>query len=241
MSDADRALATARVRAAARAAAVPDFVVEEDSLPVLVDQYDDPTPVETPSGHPRRRRVTIQTFAEDTKLELRDLRARLNNAGLAAFNMRAELVERLIKLEERFTSVLELGDQVDDLADLARELGEFKVAMCGADGKNGKLGALGVQVGKARTEAAAAPKLIRRVVAWAAGSLLGAIVPCALLINSMVDKASAERAAAAAERATFLARLDASRAEISVLQSGQLLLFRIVNIRSGLDPAGATP
>jgi len=240
MSDGDRALATVRQRAAQRAAAVPDFVTEEDSMPVLVDQYDDPTPVETPSGMPRRRRVTIQTFAEDTKLELRDLRGRLNGMGTAAFNMRGELVERLIKLETRFEAVVALGGQVEDIHDIARELGEFKVLLCGADGKNGKLGNLGIQVGKARAEAASAPKMIRRVALWAAGSLLGAVIPCAIYVNSVVEKSSAERATAAAERATFLARLDAQRAEVSVLQSGQLLLFRIVNLSRG-DAAGIVP
>lgn len=231
MSDADRALPSIKQRTAARVAGAPDFVTEEDSLPVLVDEYDDPTPVETGAGMPRRRRVTIQTFAEDTKLELRDLRARLNGAGLAAFNMRAELVERLIKLETRFETVLRLGGQVEDLADLARELGEFKVAMHGIDGKNGKLGLLKAEVGKARGEAARGPKMIRNAVAWAIGAFLGAVIPTAIYVKGIVEQSAAERAALHVE-------IGAGKAERAVLQSQVLLLFKLVNARntSGFGP-----
>lgn len=240
MSDADRALSSIKERAIERMANVPDFVVAEDSTPVLVQSHGDRTPVEVP-GRPRRPRMTPQEFVESIKEEVRELRGRVDELVTAKLNIRAELAERLVKLETRFDSVVALSGHVESIHDIERELAEFKVAILGSDGTDGKLHAIGVQVGKARSEAQAAPKLIRRVVLWAAGSLLGAIIPCAILINSVVDKASAERSAAAAERATFIARLDASRAEISVLQSGQLLLFRIVNIHRGLDPAGVVP
>lgn len=199
-------------------------------MPVLVDDYDDPTPVETPSGQPRRRRVTVQTFAEDTKLELRDLRNRLNNAGLAAFNMRAELVERLIKLETRFEHVIALGGQVEDLQALAVELAAFKAALWGHDGKNGKLGDLRKGVADAQIAAERAPKHVRWMLGLALGSVLGSIIPAGFFVKTAVEES-------AAERAVLHAEISAAKAERGVIQSQVLLLFKLVNInRTAGDP-----
>lgn len=228
MSDADRALGSKRQRTADRVAGIPDILGEEDSLPIIVDAGDDPTPVEMPAGRKRRQRVTIQQFAEDCKLEIRELRKSHAELVLAEFNVRAEITERIVKLEAQLEFLDGLGKSTDELRQLRIDLTELRTTLIGADGTNGKISTL--------TKAAErGPRFIRRSIALALGGILGSVIPAALYVRNIVE-------ASATERATVRSQLEAAQVDRGVIHAEVLLLFRLVNFNgSGDRPDAGAP
>lgn len=220
MSGDDRALAGAKARLAARAQAVPEFAAEEDSLPIITEGDDDPTPVENKPGQRRRKRQSVQAFAEDIKLEVRGLRAAIDEAIRAELNNRATLAERLVKVETRLDFLAEMDGAApaEELLKLRADLTSLRVTLIGESGKNG-------MVSQVRDEATRGPRFMKRAIAAAVGGILGTLIPAALFVRGLV-------ADSAAERATFRAEIDAAKVERSVLQSQVLLLFRLSGSRS---------
>lgn len=234
MSDGDRTLIGQKQRAAARVAGIPDPVAAEDSMPVIVDAGDDPTPVEIPGGGRRRRkRLTVQAFAEETKTELRDLRRSIADLTAAEFNVRAELVERIVKLETALEFVDGLGKSTDELRDLRDDVTSLRVTLIGEGGHNGRIGRLREEVKDARDLAESGPRFVRRAAIFALSSLLGSAIPAALYVRGVVADAAAERASTHAE-------FEAAKADRTVLHAQQLLLFRLLNAGSA-SPAKDSP
>lgn len=223
MSDADRALANLKARLAARAAAVPHAVTDEDSLPIITDGTED-TPVEV-HGRRRRKRQSVQQFAEDIKTEVRELRRAIDEAIRAELNKRGELAERLVKVETAVEFIKELDDDTAaaELLRLRADLTSLRVTLVGEKGDNGKIGAL-------TEKADRGPRFMKRAIALALGSLLGSIIPAAIYVKGIVEASAAERAAVRAE-------LRAAEVDRAGLHASELLLFRLVGAhgRRGAD------
>lgn len=243
MSDGDRALGSKRQRAADRIAGIPaPFDPDEDSMPILVDDNDDPTPVENPRGVKRRKRMTPQQFAEEIKTEVRELRAAVADLVEAKFNIRAELIERVIKVEARFSGLDDLAQSAEDLHALRGELISLRVQLVGVDGTNGRLGKLNDAVNKAHERAESGPRFVRRAIAVAGGAIVGSLVPAILFINSAVDKASSARADAAAETARIKTELEAGKADRAFLHQQLDSMLRLVRVGRAPSPSpGETP
>lgn len=218
MSGDDRALGGQRARVAERIAGAPEFIEPEDSMPVIVENHDDDTPVHAPQRR-RRKRVTVQQFAEDIKTEVRDIRRAVEELTIAKLNMRAELIERLIAAETRLDGMDHLGESTDELRQLRVDLTELRVTLIGIDGTNGKVGGLVISVASAHEKAEKGPKFVRGAIMWAGGGILGALVPAILLLRDAADKSAEVRAAAASERATFQAEIEADKADRAVIHA----------------------
>lgn len=212
MSDADRALAGRRHRAPG----VPEPIAgEEDSLPIIVDSADEPTP---PMGSRapgrRRRRVTIQQWAEETKLEIREMRQRLDEREKLRADERLELTERIISLESRLDGLDRLGESTDELRQLRIDLTALGTQLFGVDGKNGKIGTL---EHKASTS--------KRWALAAAGTILGSASGAVLYVYTLVREA-------ADVRATFRTKIEAIDRDRAELHNQINVLFRLVGGRN---------
>lgn len=223
MSDDQRALVGAKDRLARRAAAAaPQAIEDEDSLPIITsddDDDDDPTPVENKPGHRRRKRQSVQAFAEDIKLEVRGLRTAIDEAIRAELNNRAELAERLVKVETRLDFLAEIDGAApaEELLKLRADLTSLRVTLIGEKGDNGKLS-------QVRDEATKGPRFMKRAIAVAVAGILGSVIPAAAFVRDMA-------ADSASERARVRTELEAAKAERTVLQSQVLLLFRLAGTR----------
>lgn len=222
MSSDARALTGAKERLARRVAQLaPEHVEDEDSMPVLVDSHDDQTPIEHRTPGRRRKRQTPQEFAEDIKHEVRELRRAVDESIKAELNNRFELAQRLTEVETRLEFMAEIGGAApaQELLSLRSDLTSLRVMLVGEKGDNGKISEI-------RNEATKGPRFMKRAVGVAIMGILGAVVPAAGYMRSMV-------ADNATDRATTRAELEAAKAERTVLQSQVLLLFRLVGGRAG--------
>jgi hypothetical protein len=223
MSGEDRALAGHKERVAARAAqAAPRTVEDEDSLPIIADGPDgDDTPLDSPDGR-RRKRQSVQAFAEDIKLEVRDLRTAIDVSIRAELNGRGELAERLVKVEASLDFLKELDDSnsaAEELLKLRADLTSLRVTLIGEKRRQR-------QDQQVRDEATKGPRFMKRAIAIAS--------PASSAPSSRPPRSFATSPpTAAAERARVRAELEAAKAERTVLQSQVLLLFRLEGGRAG--------
>lgn len=211
MSDDDRALTGRRSRTPA---AVPEVAGDEDSLPIIVGSTDDTPPMGSRSTGRRRRRQSVQEFAEETKLEIRELRAQLAKLPETLANDRLELTERIISLESRLDSMDHLGESTDELRQLRIDLTEIETRLFGVDGKNGKLGTLEHKATSGKRWAIAAGLSVM-------ASLGGAVTVVWKLSSDAADRA-----------ATIRTQLENSQRDRSQMHDQLNLLFRITGQRT---------
>lgn len=231
MSDADRALAH-RKHAPAAGVPIEEHPEEEDSLPIIISDDGGDTPVETPRGQKRRKRVSTQEFAELTWAEIRALRKRIENLAATDANGKLDIAHRLAVLEDRSERELGLAESVDDLRVINTMIAELRVSLFGLDGKNGKIGDLRKDVDAAMVRADAAPRFVRRALVWAAGGIAGALIPSILFLKNAADAASDAKAAAAAERAVVRLELEAAKAERAYLHQRIDSMLRLGRVRA---------
>lgn len=242
MSDDDRALAHLRRKptppTSPHGVPIEEQPEEEDSLPIIIAEDGGDTPVETPRGQRRRKRVSTQEFAENTWNEIRALRRRLDNLASTDANGILAVTQRLAVLEERMERALGLGESLDDLRAIGMQLAELRVSLFGLDGTNGKMGNLRKDVDAANTRADAAPKFVKRALVWAAGGILGSLVPAVLFLKNANEAASDAKAAAAAERASVHAELEAGKADRAFLHQQLDSMLRLLRVRASSTSTG---
>lgn len=254
--DAERAAVGAVHR---QAEAVPHEIGADDSLPIIVDNHDDHTPVQVPIPRVpgRRHKRTVQEFAEETKLEIRSLRAEviglredIHAKDLAAANRTSEVATATSVLAQRVAGIAQLGESIEELRQLKTEVAQLRVTVIGEDGDNGKVGTLRAdhertseEVTKAITDAVAA---VRREI-W--GDEIRKATDPPVVVEARrgkwVLRGLAGLALAAMSAAGYIvkdavhndaaatANVAANRDDIRVLQSQIQLLFSKMTLGSG--------
>lgn len=161
--DAERAAAGAHYRASTQSDGTPKRPAsDEDSLPVIVDEHQRPiaahVQVETSDGH-RRSRKTVQAFAEETKLDVRELRqevGRLTNLiredAVKTAERIGEALNKSALAQSRADGLTDIEASINVLKAIQADIASLRATVIGEDGNNGKVGNLRAEMGRIQAE-----------------------------------------------------------------------------------------
>ena len=148
--DVERAAAGAHYRATTQSDGTPRDANDDDSMPVIVDAHARPLEpnvhVISEDGH-RRSKKTIQAFAEETKTDVRELRAevgRLTNLiredAVKTAERVGEAIQKASLAQQRADDLADLEASIETLKKIQTDVASLRVTVIGEDGNNGKLG-----------------------------------------------------------------------------------------------------